>query len=291
MSDMPEPIHARANTPNATMTEKEQRESYESFENWIEHFYGECGREVTLAYTTLNQMKNWAMVIVGALLSAVVALTKTDSLSGQSSQTTVNIATLLVAVIAYVFTLRFFVRAILCYINLIRWNTLQSDIVAYEMMVPVDGVDNPGKDERRQKLVEDIAEYYHRWTSPIDRKTQLISNLKLGFALVLTLPLFFIVIGIIHLWPNHLAIGLATFALGSSIVEVTEFKRSSFFDDRNARQRRARGKHQRHARIFPIPTSRTEYLVLWMLTLLVSGIVTLWPQVKALLNGLLSCGR
>lgn len=38
-------------------------------DKWIENFYKECGREVTLAYTTLNQMKNWAIVIAGALLS------------------------------------------------------------------------------------------------------------------------------------------------------------------------------------------------------------------------------
>lgn len=38
---------------------------------WVETFYRECGREVTLAYTTLNQMKNWAMTVVAAALSGL----------------------------------------------------------------------------------------------------------------------------------------------------------------------------------------------------------------------------
>ena len=38
---------------------------------WLHDFYKECGREATLAYTTLNQMKNWAMVIAAAALSGL----------------------------------------------------------------------------------------------------------------------------------------------------------------------------------------------------------------------------
>src|SRR5438046_9006044 len=83
---------------------------------WVENFYKECGRETTLAYTTLNQMKNWAMVIAAAFISAIVTL-------GRPAEGEIKASVLLgmyaAAVVAYVFNLRFFIRAILCYINLI----------------------------------------------------------------------------------------------------------------------------------------------------------------------------
>ncbi len=68
------------------------------FDTWIEHFYKECGREVTLAYTTLNQMKNWAIAIVAAFVSALVTLGK----PGQQSTTIVQVGIYSAAVVAYV---------------------------------------------------------------------------------------------------------------------------------------------------------------------------------------------
>src|SRR5437899_12327207 len=86
---------------------------------WLRDFYKECGREITLAYTTLNQMKNWAMVIAGAVLSGLAF--------GSAAGTYPTKPMFIGVVIAFAFTLRFFIRAILCYINLSRWNTLQRE--------------------------------------------------------------------------------------------------------------------------------------------------------------------
>src|SRR5690242_13218613 len=86
---------------------------------WAENLYKECGREITLAYTTLNQMKNWAMVIAGAILSGLAF--------GSAAGSYPNKPMIVGVVIAFAFTLRFFIRAILCYINLSRWNTLQRE--------------------------------------------------------------------------------------------------------------------------------------------------------------------
>src|SRR6202035_267743 len=83
-------------------------------EAWLHDFYKECGREATLAYTTLNQMKNWAMVIAAAALSGLPFGSKSSDYP-----TPIMFAG---SVIVYTFVLRFFIRAILCYINLIRWN-------------------------------------------------------------------------------------------------------------------------------------------------------------------------
>src|SRR6266550_7335479 len=81
---------------------------------WLENLYKESGREITLAYTTLNQMKNWAIVIAGAILSGLAL--------GSAAGTYPSKPMFVGVVIAFAFTLRFFIRAILCYINLSRWN-------------------------------------------------------------------------------------------------------------------------------------------------------------------------
>src|SRR6266404_5852260 len=51
---------------------------------WLHDFYKECGREVTLAYTTLNQMKNWAIVVQAAVISGVVAFGKNLAISSNA---------------------------------------------------------------------------------------------------------------------------------------------------------------------------------------------------------------
>src|SRR5712692_7801530 len=102
-----DPIPVSATTPLP-----EGNLSQDLDENWLHDFYKECGREATLAYTTLNQMKNWAMVIAAAAISGL-------SFGNKSSEypTPIMFAG---SVIVYTFILRFFVRAIICYINLVR---------------------------------------------------------------------------------------------------------------------------------------------------------------------------
>ncbi len=258
-------------------------------EKWIEHFYKECGREVTLAYTTLNQMKNWAMVIVGAFISAVVSLSKADTAGRQNGETITTIPVLIVAVIAYVFSLRFYIRAILCYINLIRWNTLQSSIISYKFVEkPSNGTQSLDIEALKNKLLENIVQYYHNWLSPVDRITQLISNLKLGFALVLILPLFFIIICAFQLWSSNLVKGFIVFSIGSTFVEIFDFFRSPFFDTPIAREKRTEKKKKsevaikKEERSFPIPVSRIEYPLLWLVNLIASSLVVLWPHLKVL---------
>src|SRR6201991_468178 len=253
------------------------------FNKWLEAFYKECGREVTLAYTTLNQMKNWAMVIVAALISAMVTL-------GRPGEGEIKPAALVgmhaAAVVAYVFNLRFFVRAILCYINLSRWNRLQASIVEARLIPkPVKVGETPATQDSQTKLKEDIELYYHSWRSPINRKSQLIQNLKLGFALVLGLPLFFVIVWSVELWDNWLVRGLAVFAVGSTLVEGTDFFRSSFFDDPERDKRRR--KSGKKAPIFPVPVSQGGHLVTWCLNLAISTGVAVWPNLKPRLQSLI----
>ncbi len=130
---------------------------------WLHDFYKECGREATLAYTTLNQMKNWAMVIAAAALSGLPFGSKSSEYP-----TPIMFAG---SVIVYTFVLRFFIRAILCYTNLLRWNVLQSDCVELKVLPRTRTTSTVA--EKEQKLREDIQHYYFEWLSPIGRKDQL----------------------------------------------------------------------------------------------------------------------
>ena len=99
-------------------------------DDWLHDFYKECGREVTLSYTTLNQMKNWAIVVQGTIIASVAGFGRSLLTSGDTSTSReIGTAVVIGAVLAHLFTIRFMVRSMLCYINLLRWNVLQSAIV------------------------------------------------------------------------------------------------------------------------------------------------------------------
>jgi len=237
---------------------------------WVDTFYRECGREVTLAYTTLNQMKNWAMTVAAAALSGLAF--------GTASTTYPNKYMFVGVVLVYVFVLRFYVRAILCYINLLRWNRLQSDCVELNLLPRIwYGAQPKQKSELEQQLREDIQHYYFEWLSPIDRRTQLFSNLKLGFGLVFALTLFFLFWGLLNLWQERLVKALFIFALGTTIVELNDFLKSRFFDTVAASQKRKDWSKAKE--IFPVPGTRGWYLASWLFVIVLSIVFAEWPVI------------
>lgn len=243
--------------------------------DWVETFYKECGREVTLAYTTLNQMKNWAMTVAAAALSGLAF--------GTSSSTYPNKYMFVGVVIVYVFVLRFYIRAILCYINLCRWNTLQRDCIELRLLQKEYDARLPrSQEELETQFRDDVQNYYHRWLSPIDRKTQLLSNLKLGFGLVFALTIFFFLWGLLNLWHERLVRALLVFSVGTTVVEFNDFFKSTFFDTVSAfRQRKFRSKvHE----IFPIPGSRGWYLASWIFVIVLSILFAEWPGIALRLH-------
>jgi hypothetical protein len=249
-------------------------------ESWLEHFYKECGREVTLAYTTLNQAKNWAMVITGAAISGLAF--------GKSETGYPTVPMFVGVVLVYVLNLRFFVRAILCYINLGRWNTLQADCLRLRLFRGGQRTDStPSVSwEPEARLNQDIRDLYFEWLSPYSRKTQILSNLKLGFALLLGIPLFFLLWGAPVLWSDSIVKGLTIFAVGDTIVELNDFLTSKYFDNVSAYERRkARGQIRQ---TFPAPSSRGFFIASWLLVLFTSATVagwpTLWPWLLRLLE-------
>jgi hypothetical protein len=237
---------------------------------WLETFYRECGREVTLAYTTLNQMKNWAMTVAAAALSGLAFGTRSDNYPNKYMFVGV--------VIVYVFVLRFYIRAILCYINLCRWNKLQSDCVELTLL-PRERENIPPKTQQalETQLRNDLQNYYFKWLSPIDRKTQLLSNLKLGFGLVFALTLFFLLWGLLNLWEERLVRSLLLFCVGTTIVEFNDFVKSSFFDTVTAYQERKTWSKAHE--IFPVPGSRGWYLASWVFVIAVSVVYAEWPRI------------
>lgn len=124
---------------------------------------------------------------------------------------------------------------------------------------------------------EDLQNYYYEWLSPIDRKTQLLSNLKLGFGLVFALTFFFFFWGLLNLWHERLVKALFVFCIGTTIVEFNDFAKSKFFDTVSIAQRR-KGRSKAYE-IFPVPASRGWYLASWILVIAVSVTFAEWPTI------------
>lgn len=242
------------------------------FDNeWLGHFYHECGREVTLAYTTLNQMKNWSIVILGAIVAAVVSFGDAGPPSRSGEMSSFGVSIVVGAVLGYLFTLRFFIRAILCYNNLCRWNKLQKAIVELKVL-PQSKKSDATEEERRRKLALILDLHYHQWLAPLPRSAQIASNLKLGFGLLLALPILLIVWGAIAFWDQFLVRGLVVFAAGGTAIELIEFMRSRFFNTPEVDAKR-----RDKPLIFPVPVSQGSYIVLWTINLWVSSITAFLP--------------
>jgi hypothetical protein len=244
-------------------------------EEWLHDFYKECGREATLAYTTLNQMKNWAMIVAAAALSGMPFGSKSSDYP-----TPIMFAG---AVIVYTFILRFFVRAIICYINLIRWNVLQARCV--ELKLVSDPIRPGATAESREKQFRDaLQHFYFEWLSPLSRKDQIFQNLKLGFYLLFGLSLFFVIWGATVLWQHYFVRGLLTFAVLNTLLEAYDFFNSKYFDDVAANEKRkARGQTRS---VFPVPRSRGAFLAGWIFNLGVSTAVAVWPAIESVASRL-----
>ncbi|HET9840355.1 MAG TPA: hypothetical protein VFR84_19155 [Candidatus Angelobacter sp.] len=235
-------------------------------EQWLHDLYRECGREITLAYTTQNQLTNWAILVVGALFPALAF-----GAAGAGRPTAFTVIGLSVA---YAFVLRFFFRAILAYINLSRWNTLQK-LCLRQRLFPGAAADPDAEAE----LARAIENHYFHWISPINRREQVVSTLRLSFSLLFVLPLFFLLWGFIELWndsrvPGVDIKGVAVFVVGITGVEIASFLRSSYFDDIAARNKR---KNPRA--IFPAASPDTGYIVWWLTVLVASIVIALWRKI------------
>lgn len=221
--------------------------------DFLKEFYKECGREVTLAYTTLNQMKNWAIVVTAALLAAFASFWRQGNSSGGDGSS-VWLVALAAASLSLLFNTRFFIRAAICYVNLLRWNRLQKAIVSFKL----EKAEDPGV-KSEQDLLAEIDVYYHQWCSPINRWEQVISNLKLGFGLLLVIPLLVVAVCGLNLYGNPVGMAVLTFVVLGVGVELYEFLTTTFLDTLQVKQRR------KAVGGFPGPSGRGSTIGLWVL--------------------------
>lgn len=230
-------------------------------DEWLKLFYTEVGREISLAYTTLNQMKNFAVIAVAALVGGVASI---SGLMATSPDKTLFYTGLFVGACAtHLFVVRFFVRSILCYNNLIKWNILQADLVRLKLAST-----NPEKENRI--FAKHLDQYYLNWHAPLPRTNQIVSNLKLGFGLLFVIPPPLIVWGLIQTWGEPFTMGVATLTLLGTLIEVRDFLGSGFFDNPDAAAKR-----KSHQKKFPRPTGRGEYVILWIIAVLCASLVGL----------------
>jgi hypothetical protein len=244
--------------------------------DWLRDFYKECGRELTLAYTTLNQVKNWTLFVQGSIIASVASFSRPLTASpGEPMGPQVAFPVVIGSLLAYVLTLRFFVRAIHCAINLSRWNVLQSDIVQFKLAARVRGdgtVLSMQAIERR--LRSDIQNYYHRWLSPVSRPSQIASNFRLGFGPLMALQALLIVWGATVTWDHTIIRALVAFAVGATLIQSYDFWISCDFDTPDDADARRIKKH---------PPTSLAYTVQWVALLAISVVIALWPWIASLL--------
>jgi len=144
--------------------------------SWIENFYTECGREVSLAYNVLNHTNTWGIT----LTSAVVLLAFLSSIETKSGVLSLHYPTLIhlyIVIICWVIMCRFFVRSCLAYTNMHRWNTL---ISATSKVLSLDD-DHPDLPVYQNNFIKKVKAYYYDWNSPIPQWKIIWNNLKLMY--------------------------------------------------------------------------------------------------------------
>lgn len=229
-------------------------DSYFPNNDFLKEFYKECGREITLAFTTLNQMKNWAIVVTAALLATFSAIWKNSTSEDQSP---VFLAGLIAASLSLLLNIRFFIRATGCYVNLIRWNQIQHAIISSKLIGHKDG----------KSLNELITRNYINWQSPVNRIDQITSTLEWGFGLLLLAPTMAIIFCGLKLWADPVANSILAFVALGCVIETYEFCTNKHHSNGPSPRERS---SSYESNLFPGPSGRIEILIYWVLALAAS---------------------
>lgn len=186
--------------------------------NWLEKFYTECGREVSLAYNVLNHSNNWGVT----LASAVLAVSFIGAVEFENGTATVHYPTIFhwfYIVIAWIIMLRFFARSALGLTNMYRWNKL---IYASSKVLSLPET-SPALPVYARNCAKKIDAYYYRWRSPISKRKIIWQNLKLMYLWFFLIVLALFTWGLVVLERNCLYyVGIGLF-LVSTIIESIWF--------------------------------------------------------------------
>jgi hypothetical protein len=156
---------------------------------WIESFYKECGREVSLAYNVLNQTNTWGVTLGSAVLTAgLLGAIKVGE--GNIYFNYPNIYQWYFVIVAWIIMLRFFVRSALGLANMYRWNFLIKASTKV-LSLPEGHMARP---IFLQHLCDAIDAYFYSWKSPIKRAKLFWENLRLMYLW------FFLIILVLFIW-------------------------------------------------------------------------------------------
>lgn len=134
-------------------------------EKWLENYYDQCGREISLAMETMDNNQNWTITLVSAIIAGII-------LRGFLP----DIWTWSLLIIGLALTIRYFVRSCLAYSNLIRWNLIRKKINKFYLFTQ-----SKNKAEALQDILNSIKSYDDQWLLPLSRKKLIFSNLKYGY--------------------------------------------------------------------------------------------------------------
>lgn len=146
---------------------------------WVEQFYTECGRELTLAFNTLAQTNNWGMVLITGVLAAF-SIGAIEIGNGEPDVVRLlypNVAHWYYVIGAWVLCLRFFVRSYLPLTNVYRWNALS--IAAIKVLSLPD--QSPHLPVFERNLARKIQTYLHDWRSPQSKWFLIKGTMKLMY--------------------------------------------------------------------------------------------------------------
>jgi hypothetical protein len=150
---------------------------YETIDRkFLDTFYRECGREVTLAYTVLNQTNTWAITFFAAVIgSSLIGLVKR---SGDTySFDYPNTFHWLYLILAWGLLLRFVQRSALALSNMYRWNKLGASVWTLAALPEGHSLQPTLNDE----LVQLVDELMIRWQDPRSKGYVLWGTLKLMY--------------------------------------------------------------------------------------------------------------
>jgi len=135
-------------------------------EEFIENYYDQCGREISLAMATMDSNQNWTITIVSAIIVGII-------LRGFQP----DIWTWSLLIIGLALTIRYFVRSCLAYANLIRWNKIRNKINDLFLFTETD-LKKIGK---LKEVIATIKKYDVEWLLPLPKRKIISSNLKYGY--------------------------------------------------------------------------------------------------------------
>jgi len=157
--------------------------------SWLEKFYTECGREVSLAYNVLNHTNTWGVTLITAFLATIFI----SAIEFKGGNLTLHYPTTIhwfLVIGAWIALMRFFVRSALGLANMYRWNEL---IYSSSKVLSLPE-NSPAVPIYIRNCAKKIDSYYYRFHSPVARWKIVWHSLKLMYLW------FFIAVLVLFIW-------------------------------------------------------------------------------------------